>query len=172
MASLLDKLKKRAIEEKDPYCMIELGLIYCGEDDNTFASQDSDCASVHGKNPDEGLRLVLEGVELGEAKTPNPIMFTQYSRIGGYYLTVENFLRKTGDFANQDDRETLLMCLSSRASFFKKALESAKNGGGLTEQELAITPITHQQINGLEMVVNEAVNDLTETLNLFDEMTR
>ena len=166
----LEKLKNRAYDDNDSYCMIELGLLYCGEEDNTFAAQDPECASVHGKNPDEGLRLVLKGVELGESRKPNSIMFTQYFRISGYYLSLENFLRKTGNFNDPEEREMLCMCLSSRASFAKKALESAKSGGGLTEQELAMSPITPEQIKNLEMVANEAEKDLAETVELFNSM--
>jgi len=164
--SYFEKLKNGAYKNSDPYCMIELGLLYCGEDNNTFATQDPECAAVHQSDPAEGLRLIFKGVELGESRKPNSIMYTQYFRICGYYLSLENFLRKTGDFnnSNSEDLEMFIECLSGRVSFAKKALESAtKNNGGMSPQELAIDPITPEKIRGLEKVVDEAVNDFAET---------
>ncbi|MCL2170887.1 MAG: hypothetical protein FWB71_01940 [Defluviitaleaceae bacterium] len=65
MSGVLEKLKE-FVKAKMPASMLELGLLYCGEE-ACFSSlgDGEDIKSVYGKFPEEGFRLIDEGTELG-----------------------------------------------------------------------------------------------------------
>ena len=79
--------KKLAYDFKDGWGQAQLGIIYCGEIHGQWAeSLGGREAFVSELNPDEGLRLLNEGVPLAEEKGNPKLDWQDYDHIHASYL--------------------------------------------------------------------------------------
>ena len=77
-------LKKLAYYFKDGWGQVLLGIIYCGTRGHTVAFFGAD-SFVSELNPEEGLRLLNEGVPLAEEKGNPELTWVDYSDISASY---------------------------------------------------------------------------------------
>lgn len=160
---MLDKLKKMAYEEKSPFGMVELALIYCGEADNQFlALNDPEINAIYGTDFSGGLNLIDSAMEIIQTEG-DTLVCTQYSRLANLCRTIKNKWNIDGE------REMYIRIVSNQHTYEELALNSMENNnGGLTPAEIAASGgIPKEAIELQRQLVAATKAELDDTLALY-----
>jgi len=79
---------------KDPFWMIELGLLYCGESNSPSVAKKPELKQFSGQNPKEGFKLIDEGFKIAEARNPISALYDFALRICQFFMAEKNLVRK------------------------------------------------------------------------------
>jgi len=109
------------VKRKDPIWMVELGLLYCGEANSYALEKHPELREFCGQNPEEGFKLIAEGIVLVESQHPIAAIYDFYKRILQVFMAEKNSVR-SGEKKVTD--EQFLMLLEGQVMYSEKALTS------------------------------------------------
>ena len=148
----ITNLRAFAYEDKNPAYMVNLGLIYYGQQDNALVMQHPDLAPYVGSNTAEGLKLFDEAAKIANGQSPDPIW------IGDYNSIIEIYGQIKSRMYSIPPTPGLFNVVERQYYFTERALNAVKASGNPERQLL-------EAFTSLEKSIREDFERLVDSID-------